>query len=486
VRGGRAGVAAALVAVLCGVGGLAACERHNGTAQPSPGVPGSVAAPGEFSPGAAGIGDPYFPAYGNGGYDVAHYHLEIRYNPSDGRLDGYAVITASATQDLNRFNLDFSQLAVSELTVDGAPAGWKPDGEHELVVTPAAGLAKGREFTVAVRYSGVPGKGKKVGDDGFVRTTDGAVVAGEPEAATDWFPVNDHPRDKATYDLAVTVPDGLSAVANGILDGSSSDAGWTTWRWSEHAPMASYLATVAIGHFRVVSDVHNGLPVYTAVAASLPADKIDPVVARTPEIVDFLATQFGPYPFDAMGAIVPDLALDFALETQTRPVYAPRFFTTNSGADPSTILAHELAHQWYGDSVSVQNWRDIWLNEGFATYAEWLWDEHRGRRSVGASFDAAYSASSTSQVWRPAPGDPGADHLFGGSVYQRGAMTLQALRVAVGDTAFFTILRSWAQEKRFGNASTAEFSSLAERVAGRPLKTLFDTWLFSEAKPAHP
>ena len=485
MRAGRSGVAAGLVAALLGVAGVTGCHGGPGARRPSPGAAASSPAV-QFSPGAAGIGDPYYPTYGNGGYDVDHYHLELRYNPADGRLDGYAVITAAATQDLNRFNLDFGPLTVSELTVDGAAAAWRSDGVHELVVSPAVGLVRGRQFTVAVRYAGVPGAGRHPGDDGFQRTADGAVVAGEPEAATDWFPVNDHPRDKATYDLAVTVPDGLTAVANGVLDGTEGHDGWTTWRWSEHAPMASYLATVAIGRFRVQASVHNGLPVYTAVAVTLPADRVDPVVARTGEIVDFLATRFGPYPFDAIGAIVPDLGLDYALEAQTRPVYASRFFTANGDDDPDTILAHELSHQWYGDSVSVSGWRDIWLNEGFATYAEWLWDEHEGRRSVRQSFDAAYAAPSGSQTWRPVPGDPGVAGLFGGSVYLRGAMTLQALRVKVGDTAFFAILQDWAQSRRYGNGTTADFVALAEQVAGRSLKTLFDTWLFKEAKPSHP
>jgi aminopeptidase N len=443
----------------------------------------------EFRAGAPGIGDPYFPEYGNGGYDVSHYHLEIRYTPNSGRLEGHAVLSVTATANLFAFDLDFGDLTVLGVAVDDRAAGWARHGSRELVVTPARRLVSGQRFTVDVRYVGTPGGGSLNGTNvssGFLRTRDGVVVAGEPEGATEWFPVNDHPRDKATYDLAITVPDGFTAVSNGVLDGTSSADGWTTYRWSEHAPMASYLATMAVGRFRIVTGEHGGLPVYTAVAESLPVDRADPAVARTPEIVDFLASRFGPYPFDAMGAIVPDVSIAFSLETQTRPVYSPGAFQSGSVDDRTSIVAHELAHQWYGDSVSLHDWRDIWLNEGFATYAQWLWDEHIGRRTVAQDFERVYAAPETSPIWRPAPGEPGPGKLFGQSVYQRGAMTLHALRLAVGDGAFFRILRGWAAAHRFGNGSTAQFQALAESVAGRSLNGLFRTWLYSESKPPHP
>ena len=440
--------------------------------------------------GAPGIGDPYFADYGNSGYDVTHYRLALRYTPQSGQLDGDATLSAAATANLYAFDLDLGPLAVRSVTVDGAAAAWVRAGARELVVTAPRRLRDGQPFTVEVRYRGVPhGAGSPNDPEGFLRTRDGgAVVAGEPESATDWYPSNDHPRDKATYEFAVTVPDGFAVVANGVPDGvpdrsGAADPGWTTWRWAEHAPMATYLATVAIGRFRLLTGTSDGIAVYTAVAASLPADRIDPAVARTPEIVRFLSTRFGPYPFEAMGAIVPDIGLAFSLETQTRPVYAPGAFRADNPDDRTSVVAHELAHQWYGDSVSVHDWRDIWLNEGFATYAQWLWDEHLGRRTVAQDFDRAYGQPAS---WTPPPGDPGAAHLFAPSVYQRGAMTLQALRLAVGDATFFAILRGWAVARRYGNGSTAQFVAFASRTAGRPLDTLLHTWLYADTKPPHP
>jgi aminopeptidase N len=480
----RGVLAAGVLLVLLGTGALATGDA----------VRSAVLVDGagqRYGPGAPGIGDPYFPEAGNGGYDVDHYDLRIRFDPGTGRLDGTAVLTATATENLSRLNLDFDALNVSALSVGGRPARWSRDGDRELIITPRAGLRRGARFAVEVRYFGVPGTGNGSSGpatEGFLRNSAArsAVVVGEPDSAAHWFPVNDHPRDKATYDFAITVPDGLTAVANGVPGGESSAGGWTTWRWREAAPMASYLATMAVGRFRLVSTVHSGLPVVTAVAASLPPERADAAIARTPEIVDFLAGAFGPYPFDAMGGIVPDEGrLRFALETQTRPVYSQHFFDSGTVDEKTVVIAHELAHQWYGDSVSLSAWRDIWLNEGFATYGQWLWTEHLGRRTVTESFDDAYRGADD-KVWLTPPAAPGVSKLFGASVYQRGAMALQALRVTVGDGAFFSTLREWAARKRWGNATTEEFVALAERVSGRPVRALLTAWLYTAARPAYP
>ena len=437
-----------------------------------------------FHAGEPGLGDSYLPGAGNGGYDVREYRLELRYAPDTDRLDGHAVLTAAALHGLSRFNLDFGPLEVSALTVDGAPATWSRDGDTELVITPATGIARGASFTVDVRYGGLPG-GEGL-DNGFKRTADGAVVAGEPQSATDWFPSNDHPRDKATYDFAITVPEGLTAVANGLPAGSTTDAGWTTWRWRVTSPMATYLATFAVGRFRVTTGTAAGVPFYNAIAQSLPPERADAAIARTGDIAQYLSTVFGPYPFEALGGVVPDAAqLGFALETQTRPVYSSGFFNRGTVEDKTSVIAHELAHQWFGDSVSLRQWRDIWLNEGFATYAQWLWSEHLGLETVGESFDAQYNAS-RAEVWSTPPGDPGKDKLFGASVYQRGAMTVHVLRLAVGDEAFFQILKAWTAAHRHADATTQDFVALAERIGHKQLDQLFQAWLYGDVKPPYP
>jgi aminopeptidase N len=447
------------------------------------GSPGFTAGSPRFTAGAQGIGDAYFPTYGNGGYDVRGYDLNLKYDPADGELDGTATITATATQDLSRFDFDFAHLSAAEVTVDGVVARSTQDGA-ELVITPAAGIVKAAAFTVVVSYAGKPSalSDKALGVGGWLRTKDGAFALGQPESASTWYPVNDHPADKATFKLAMTVPAGLQVISNGVPGPSSTAGGWTTWKWSESAPMASYLSTVMIGHYRVSTTTHDGKPMIIAIPESLSADgPAAKSVDRTGEIVDYLSTFFGPYPFDAYGAIVvDDPRINYALETQTRPAYGSVFFT--SGPD-ATVVAHELAHQWYGDSVALERWQDIWLNEGFATYAEWLWQAHEGTATVQQSFTRVYSGFD----WSVPPGNPGANRLFGDAVYSRGAMTVQALRETIGDPAFLALLKAWPAEHRNGNGTTAEFIATAEKAAGgKDLGPFFQAWLFGTTKPALP
>ncbi|MDG6106779.1 M1 family metallopeptidase [Dactylosporangium aurantiacum] len=449
----------------------------------------ATATGGPFTPGSAGIGDPQYPTAGNGGYDVRHYDLAVRYQPDTRHLDGHATITATATQSLSRFNLDLMDLTVTGVTVDGRPATWARDGD-ELVVTPARGLPAGRPFVVAVRYGGVPRTFRIPEiplESLFMPTADGALVAGEPQSGASWFPVNEHPRDKATYTVAITVPAGLTALSNGIPRGSTTRAGWTTWRWASTSPMASYLSTIAIGRWRLDQHPHDGRQTIIAVDETLPPTLADDAVGRTDEITDYLETLFGPYPFEANGAIVDKHdPLLFALETQTRPIYPAGFFADGPNPFDDGIVAHELAHQWFGDSVSVRYWRDLWLNEGFATYAEWLWGEHDGFMTVREQFNQFYDTPVDDLFWNPPPYDPAADSPFVVSVYQRGAMTLHALRLRIGEAAFWRTMRTWTATYRHGNASTPDFVALAEHESGQDLAAFFAAWLTGAAKPPNP
>jgi len=437
-----------------------------------------------FAAGAPGIGDPYFPKYGNGGYDVAGYDLKVRYDPASGNLTGTATITATATQGLSSLDLDLSGLTASKATVDGAPATARADGT-ELVITPAAGIASGSRFTLVIDYGGQPSpiKNDVLGEGGWLKTADGAVALGQPESASTWFPVNDHPSDKALFRVAITVPDGVEAISNGVPGENETAGGWTTWHWAESAPMASYLSTLVIGQYRLTKTTHAGRPMVVAVPESTPAtDGAVTSLNRTGEIADFLATKFGPYPFDSYGGIlVGDSRIRYALETQSRPVYGKAFFTSGPN---DTVVAHELAHQWFGDSVALERWKDIWLNEGFATYAEWLWAEHEDEATVREEFDEVYQT----YPWQvPAKaGDPGVKGLFGDAVYQRGGMTVYALRVKIGDAAFDRFVKRWTTEYRNRNADTDDLIKLAEEVSGQQLDDFFQAWLFSTTKPPKP
>ncbi|WP_405593141.1 M1 family metallopeptidase [Streptomyces sp. NBC_01190] len=440
--------------------------------------------------GAPGQGDPYFPLSGNGGYTTRHYDLDLAYDPAGRELDGTATITARATQRLTRFDLDLSGLTVRGIRVDGRAARWTRDGQ-ELVITPRTALRRGQVFRVEVRYGGVPANitDPDGSADGWISTDDGAFVAGEPQGAMSWFPADNAPLDKASYTFEITVPTGYTAVANGVLTSQRSNggkgskagkAGTTTFRWNEDRPMASYLATATVGKFDVQRyTTASGIPVYNAVDPREAAGAA-PALARIPAILDWESKLFGPYPFAAAGAIVdhaPDVG--YALETQTRPLY-------DRAPDVGTVV-HETAHQWFGDSVSLTSWQDIWLNEGFATYAEWLWDEQHGGPTAQARFDGYYARAATSSLWAFPTADPGkGENIFASPVYTRGAMALQKLRTAIGDPDFFAILKSWARIHRYGNGTTAQFVALSEKISGKDLGALFHTWIYTAGKPAQP
>ncbi|MEV0614979.1 M1 family metallopeptidase [Nonomuraea sp. NPDC050404] len=430
--------------------------------------------------GAPGIGDTDFPQDGNGGYDVTHYDLAIDYTPATKRLDGVTTVRAAATQELSSFNLDLTGLDVREVAVDGSPATFSRKGD-ELTVRPGGVIGEGAPFTVRVTYSGMPKPAKdsaNLGTYGFIPTADGAFVASEPNGSKTWFPNNDHPADKATFDFAITVPEGLTALANGEMAGQPTTAGGkTTYRWREGHPMATYLATATLGKFDLrTGTTATGIP---NLAAADPKYKssLDSLYTLSGEITDHWATVFGPYPFSSTGGVVDDYAAGYALENQTKPLYG--------GFDPDeTIIAHELAHQWFGNSLTVKRWKDLWLNEGFATYAEWLWSEHKGRKSAEATFQELRKRPENDPMWQYPPGRAKPDDLFNSSVYTRGGMTLHALRKEIGDDTFFALLRTWAAEHRHGNVTTEQFTALAERLSGKELDALFDAWLHQPRRPA--
>jgi aminopeptidase N len=438
------------------------------------------------APGSPGIGDAYYPDYGNGGYDVAHYDVRLRYFPDTDLLTGTTTILARATADLSSFDLDFV-LTVGSVRVNGIAAGFARTGDHELVITPARPLRQGDAMTVVVQYSGIPSTVQAAGFVAWTRTPDGALAVGEPEMAWWWFPSNDHPLDKATFDITVMVPTGTEVLSNGVMPAPPAPVinGWSRWSWRSVKPMATYLAFIVIGQYDIqTSTTADGQQVITAYSTAL-GDSDGAArasVERTAEITDWESGLFGPFPFEARGGVVvPPGFLGFALETQTRPVYAASFF--RRAANPY-VIAHENAHQWFGDSVSVAAWRNIWLNEGFARYAEWLFSEAQGEGTAQELFDFTYgSRPADSPFWQVLPGDPGPANQFSIAIYDRGAMALHQLRLAVGDDVFFRILREWVASRRYGNGTIEQFEALAEQLSGQSLGGLFTRWLFTPGRP---
>jgi aminopeptidase N len=448
----------------------------------------------DWTAGAPTANDPFFGdiGMGNGGYDVRHYALDLDYDPATKVLDATARITLVPTQDLDQFNLDLRTkkpndaegLTVSRVAVGKHRAAWFTEGVQELVVTPRPKLHTGRSYTVEVDYAGVPATviDPDHSSEGWVKTPDGAIVVNEPQGSPGWFPANDDPNDKATYDFAITVPAGNVALGNGRLLSSVTEGGKTTWRWREDSPMATYLTTATNGKFDLSTDTApGGQPIYNAVDSGFSQASKDLATQRfagQPAMLAFLEGIYGPYPFTSAGAIVDNAAfLGYALESQTKPNY--------SRVSGQSTFLHELAHQWVGNSVTLSVWPDIWLNEGFATWSEWRWTEHNGGDTAQETFQETYDdIPADDEFWEIPTADPGEPaNLFLGPAYDRGAMTLQALREKVGENVFSRILRAWYAENRNGNVTTADFIALAERESGQQLDAFFDVWLFQPEKP---
>lgn len=455
------------------------------------------------TPGASGAGDSLYPGLGSGGIDVASYALRLQIDPEARVIAGRAQIEVLATQALSAFNLDLVGLDVETILVDDEPAGFAREG-RELTITPAEPIADGATFAVEVNYSGRPEpiRDPSLGAQiGFNFTRGGAYVASEPDGAATWFPVNDHPSDKASYVFTLSVPAGLTAVANGaLINVTNSDEG-STYTWVMRQPMASYLATLAVGDFQIEqADPAGRVPLRNV----FPSDQVAPsarVFAQQDEMLTAFESRFGPYPFDVYGALVIPQSLGFALETQSMSLFGLPI-VLNGIANPRSaevVIAHELAHSWFGNAVSPADWGDIWLNEGFATYASWLWLEESlgpealdtqvrdayGQFSGRTFLDSGYSLSQTRQITQRfgAPGLPAPDDLFSVAVYYRGALLLHALRLNLGDDVFFDTLRSYVADHLHQSVTTADFIQATETVSGKDLADFFEAWLFDPTIP---
>ncbi len=446
---------------------------------PAPAVPA-----GAPRPGASSIGDPLYPAAGNGGYDVQRYDLALDVDVERGVIrQATARIEAVAVHSLSRFNLDLRGLDVESVAVDGVLAQWIHD-DAELEIIPAAPIADGEAFTVAVSYSGDPGSNGVA--DRYQRgwlTADGTVyIAGEPGGAENWFPANNHPEDAAAFTLRITVPAGTNVVAGGDLVAEISEGGRSTFVYANDDEIPPYLATFAAGDFdvRTWDEYVDDRAVHVTYAFPQDATEREwAAVANTAEMLRYFSGLFGPFPSDRIGGVVVD-GFGAALETEEMVVYG------RSALEERTV-AHEIAHHWFGNSVRLRRWSDIWLNEGIARYAEALWAEHTGgpaaRDRVLSDLAAALERTSSNPAHAFAIGNPAAGDLFSGAIYNRGALAMHALRAELSDDAFFRLLQEWHARNAGRAVTTAEFVDLAEEIAGRDLGAFFGRWLFESALP---
>jgi aminopeptidase N len=489
------------VAILTACGGTGAgvevLARDSATTTP----PAVDTAPATTRPapsvsGPQGVGDALFPDLGNPGIDVASYDVRIDYDPESGRIDGDVTLEIDVTEDGTGFTLDAVGLAVDAVTVDGEAVTFV-DGGPELSIAPGAPRWAGEQVELNVRYHARAGGWSSSAGlpAGWFATDGGSYVLNEPDGARTWMPANDHPSDKATWRFELTVPSGVEAIANGRLERHDTAGDRETWVWVHDEAMATYLVQLLTGQYELVeATTPAGLALTSAVLDATPevagdaAAEVDGYLAAIPEQIAFFEGLFGPYPLQSYGISITDSRPGLAMETQGRSMFSEADLPDLASGEqpgyfPQLLLAHELAHQWFGNAVTPARWQDIWLNESFATYAEWLWLDHLGLDDLEASATRGLQAR---QVPTVATGDPPVQDLFGAEVYEGGAVVLYALRQLLGPDALHALLREWVTANAGQSATTDDFAALVE--ARHPDATdwdrFWDEWLFSPSVPS--
>jgi aminopeptidase N len=428
-----------------------------------------------------GVGDELFPELGSPSIDVLHYDIELSYDASTDTVDGVVAIDLLLTDEVERVHLDSDGPDIEQVTVDGEEVSFE-SVPGDLAIDLPDGVGLGAAVRLQVEYAVSPdGRDGSLGlPSGWYNTAGGSYTLNEPDGAHTWLPCNDHPSDKATYTFRITVPAGVTGVANGDLVDHLDGREFDTWVWQEERPMTTYLIQVLTGDYELVEGVGpHGLPLLHAVLRD-DLEAVRPLFELTTRQIEFFEQWFGPYPLDRYGLAVTDSEPGLAMETQERSLFSRDDLVGTEGAFVrDVLLAHELAHQWFGDAVSPARWSDIWLNESFATYGQWLWLEETGYG------DVEFFASAALRYREPgATGDPSVDELFGTNSYDGGAVVLHALRRTIGDAPFFELLQRWAAENNGTSQTTDDFVALASEVAGTDLDEFFDTWLSSPQVPS--
>jgi aminopeptidase N len=427
----------------------------------------------------ADVSDPYLPHHGNPGYAVQHYDLDLDYRVASNRLSGRARLTLVTREPLSRLSLDLAHLRVTKVVAETSRVARFSQRANKLHVSFDAAVPDGSAVVLDIAYNGSPRPlDGPWGEVGWEELTDGVIVAGQPDGAPSWFPCNDLPSEKASYRIAVTTESPYAVIANGVLVDRRVRASRTTWVYEQPEPMAAYLATVQIGRYDVQS--HRAVvPLNTVVPQRLRRG-VAHDFERQPQMLVAFQNMFGPYPFAEYTVVVTDDDLEIPLEAQGLSVFGANHVDGDRGSE--RLVAHELAHQWFGNSLTVSRWQDIWLHEGFACYAEWLWSERADDQPAETYARAAWDRLATlPQDLLLA--DPGPGLMFDDRLYKRGALTLHALRRSIGDERFFRLLKSWAAKHRHGSVSTQAFLAHVEEQTGGSVTPLLTQWLQTRPLP---
>lgn len=432
-----------------------------------------------------GIGDTLWPDLGNPGIDVVDYELAIEYDPDLDRLAGTIRLTIDPTEDRDMFTLDSDGPVVVSVLVDDEPAAFTEDAP-ELRITPATPLrAADDEVVVTVSYTASPDPSNSLAGipNGWFDTDGGSYVLNQPDGARSWMPANDHPSDKATWTFRITVPDPLTGVANGgLVERTPTGDGRTTWVWREEQPMPTYLVQLMTGDYEIIdAEGPGGLPLVSVVLRQ-DLERMQPYLDSIDDQIRFFEPLFGPYPLDRYGIAMTDSFGGLAMETLGRSLFSRDDFGGQVGFVQDLLLSHELAHQWFGDAVSPARWQDIWLNESFATYGEWLWTADVGYAPVDVR--AADALRQRRTGFGSPTGTPAVEDMFSFNSYDGGAVVLHALRGTIGDERFFELLQRWVAENTGTSRTTDDFIALAEEVSGTDLGAFFNDWLYAEVPPA--
>jgi aminopeptidase N len=459
-------------------------RSEQGSSRPSTLAPGPASAPAmpSYSAGRSQpVADPVYPDFGNPAIDVLHYALALRWAPSTRTLSGTATLAIRATRDIDEIRLDFAHpLRADKVIVDGKAATATHRG-HDLIIGAGQRLATDARVVVAVRYHGrprtLPGPmvRKDISEVGFNVRPDASVFAlQEPYGALTWYPVNDQPSDEALYDVSLTVPRGWAGVSNGVLRGTSRGGGKVTYHWHAAGPIASYLVALGIDRYqKYTATGPHGLPVSYWIRPQDRAWAL-PVLRKTPQMLAWLEKRFGRYPFASAGVFA--IRENTGMETQTM---------VTLGRVKAEDLLHELAHQWFGNSVGPRTWRDVWLNEGFATYIQFLlYDVEVLGQSQARFLAGMRQLDGQLRRQHGPPGRYKRDHFASANVYFPPALMLHEIRKQIGDKKFFAMMRDWARQHRNVEANRALFTSWLNRYTGRNLTPLVDRWLDSPTTPA--